>query len=332
MSAFEFDCSSFPGYAIGIVTENGLEERITGGFRDVENQLPVNEDTRFLVASISKLFTAVGVLQLYEKGKLDLDADINQYVKLNIHHPSGKPISARHLLEHLSGLSDDESGLITWCYDEFCPISLEEHLKEHLIDGAARSHLWNSNYEPGSRYWYSNAGFTVLGYLIEQVSGQGFREYMDENIFLPLNLSQATWDVPPDDNVAIPYSMNLQSYGNYCVAEYPACQLRISLKELSRFLQWFICGHIDGVRLLQPETVKLMLPEDFNHGLGWWGNDTWFGKKHNVWIHGGFMRGVRTQLNYYPTLKRGYIILTNGEQSYDHIDHHLDQLLLHSSK
>lgn len=318
-----------PGIAYSIVYSSGQSEVHCEGFRDIEKNLIVDNNTSFMVASISKLFTGVGILQLYEQNKIDLDKDINEYISVKVNHPSKQPITTRQLLQHKSGLYDSEIGLINWRSktDSLYPQNLEEHVKERFCRSGS---LYNYDewYKQGL-YHYSNAGFTLLGYIIEQVSGKSFIDFMQESLFDPLEFHSASWSVPSHDQIAMPYSSSKQPIGHYCVAEYPACQLRISIDDLSKFLQFFICdGEINGKRLLLSETIQLMCPSTFVDGLAWWGKDAIYGKNYDVWIHGGYMAGVRTQINFYPQYKCGFIILINGESDYTELEAILENKLL----
>lgn len=319
------------GCAVSIVDKDGIRDLECSGYRNLEKRQAVDCSTQFMIASISKIFTAVGILQLYEQQKIDLDVDINEYLDCKVIHPTKLPITTRQLLQHHGGLKDDESGLIKWksTTDSLYPLDLGQHVKERFCEKGKQYSPsdWNKK-GPGYSYHYSNAGFTLLGYLIEQVSGKNFIDFMKESLFDRLGLHSASWSVPSNDHqVAVPYNSRKESLGNYCVAEYPACQLRISIEDLSKLLRFFICeGEINGVRMLQKETIEMMCPSSFREGLGWWGKDAIYGKKfQDVWIHGGFMAGVRTQINFYPQYQVGFLLLCNDERNYSSIEKYLEE-------
>jgi len=204
------------------------------------------------------------------------------------------------------------------------PVTLEAQVQRHLSkEGEFYSDdLWSVKPPGEAGYWYSNAGFTLLGYLVEQITNLPFSEYTRINIFQRIGIRSASWFLSEISlaNLAIPHTGNNTVLGPYGVPEYPACQLRISIKELSQFFKFFTAGTVDGVALLKPETVRLMCPEDYCNGLGWWGKDTWYGDKAGgVWTHGGFMVGIRTKVSFFPEKKLVILILTNAEVSYDSI-------------
>ena len=297
-----------PGTAIAILKDDKFTIGI-GGVSNITNNCTVTIDTRFLCASISKLFTGLAILILHDQGKLNLDQDINKYLEIKIKHPYGLPITTRKLLLHKSGLLDDESGLLEWCYLNAAD---RPSLKDHIKNNLSKETRWSSD----PQYHYSNAGFTLLGYLIEEVSKISFQDFIKQNIFDPLGITTASWEVPLDlTDVAVPHSLDKTPYGHYSVAEYPAAQLRISINDLFKFLKFFI-NHQSDPKLISLETMKMMLPDNFKDGLAWWGKNSSYGiKSEKIWTHGGYMKGVRTHIYYYPHLHAGFIILTNGENS-----------------
>jgi CubicO group peptidase (beta-lactamase class C family) len=302
------------GVAISIIKSDGTVITETTGYSNPQTQLPVTPDTRFLCASISKLFTGLSVLILFERGQLDLDKDINEYIEIKVYHPNGLPITARKLLEHCSGFGDDESGLNRWRSIDLSAFSLT--LKQHVSAHIAK----NQKYLPTNPiYHYSNAGFTLLGYIIEEISKQSFEQFIQENIFKPLQIQTACWFIPTDniENLAVPVNILGEVLSHYCVAEYPACQLRISINDLTRFLKMFThFNDPEQPKVISKQTLQFMCPSDFRHGLAWWGIDAIYSDKTDVWAHGGYMDGVRTHIYYYPQSNSGFIILTNGEESY----------------
>jgi len=271
------------GIAISIVIKNTISHIGTFGLSNKETNTQVTEDTLFPVASISKIITAIAILQLYEQNLIDLDGDINQYIKLRVIHPKHPEVSItpKLLMMHMSGLNDNENGLHIWKNKEGdSPIALEEQVRRHLTsDGEFFN--WNqwSDGCPGSSYWYSNAGFTLLGYIVEQVAKKPFNDYVKEKIFEPIGIFASYFIRDLDLNlVAMPYRENIP-LGYYGVPEFPACQLRISIKDLSKVLLFFTSGSVNGVKLLSSETVEIMCPQSMERGLAWWGRDSWYGKK-----------------------------------------------------
>jgi len=311
------------GVAASIIIKDEVVWSGVYGKLDASQDTPVTKDTLFMVASISKIVTAVAVLQLYEQGLISLDADINQYIKVKVSHPHTPmvPITPRMLLQHKSGISDSEQGLVKWRVEGAdSEVTLEEQVKRHLTPYGEFFYIkmWSKQPPGEAEYWYSNAGFTLLGYLVEQVSRTSFNDYTRKNIFEPIGIRSVTWFLSEvkESQVAVPHCKGIP-IGHYGIPEYPAGQLRISVNELSEFLKIFTCGSVNGIELLKKETLELMCPDDFCNGLSWWGKDTWYGEKSGgVWTHGGFMTGVRTHVYFFPEKKSAILILTNDEYDY----------------
>jgi len=309
-----------------IIGDKVIWSGVHGRLHDEKSRL-VTEDTLFMIASISKIITGVAVLQLYEQNLLSLDEDINTYISVKVTHPyyPDVPITPRFLLQHRSGLNDSENGLVKWrVLNEDSPVTLEQQVRNHLTSSGQyfQKSQWSTSQPPGkATYHYSNAGFTLLGYLVEQVSKIPFPEYTQKCIFEKIGITSASWFLLGlnQDNIAVPHQRG-KPFGHYGIPEFPAGQLRISLKELTQFFIFFTNGSVNGVELLKPDTVQEMLPRDFCNGLAWWGRDTWYGDKSGgVWTHGGYMTGIRTHVYFFPREKSIILILTNDELPYDSI-------------
>ena len=326
---------NIPGLSACIVKGDKVVWKAAYGMANIELQIPVTLETKFTLASISKLFTATACAQLWEDGLLDIDADINNYLPFEINNPSfpNIPITTRHLLNHKSGLNDYESDLQIWEAIGDPTISLADFCENYFVPGG--DYYVASNYgitAPGqSNYWYSNAGFTLLGFIVQEVSGMPFNEYCKSNIQDPLEMTTAAWYYSnvEANSVAMPYDNNLQPQGYYSVPEYPSAMLKSNINELANFLIAYTQGgNFEGFELVAPSTFESVIPTNMMNGFGWWGMDTWYGDMNgNFWSHGGFMDGIRTQLNYYPNNGTGLIILTNGEGSYQAIQNELESYI-----
>ena len=140
------------------------------GYADLEHKIPANPDTRYRLASISKPITAVGILRLMQEGKLKLDDEVQEYVP---YFPRKRwPVTIRHLLGHLSGISHYRN------YDE------EGHFTKHFTteESVGVFKDWQLENEPGTRYRYTTYGFNLLGAVIEGASGKPYAKYMRENV------------------------------------------------------------------------------------------------------------------------------------------------------
>ncbi len=303
------------------------------GHYDIENNKPATPDTLYLMASISKTVSATALMQLYDQGYFDLDDDVNNYLPFNLRNPNFPdiPITFRMILSHQSSLSSDNSDRLCISYLPGDPdISSYPHpwLEEYLTPGgnAYHSKVWSEK-EPGEKYYYTNIGYSIIGYLVELISGQNFNEYCKENIFNPLDMKNTSFRLRDHEvnKIAIPYFYKdgiyepNPHYGMLLL--YPAASMRTSIEELSHFLIAHMnSGIYKSVRILNESTVELMHTrhypgnyENRGYGLGWFVRENEDGKKEIG--HSGAWPGVHTQMTFRPEDNTGIIIFTNAYDS-----------------
>ncbi len=151
-----------PGAAIAVVRDNEVVLVKGYGLADVERRTSITAQTVFRIGSVTKCFTAIAILQLHEKGQLDIDNPIAEYLP---DFPHGDQVWVRHLLSHTAGVPDF--------------VSYEEAKTRQL------------DFAPGERINYSNTGYQMLGKIIEAASGQSYGEYLQTNIFRPLGMTRS---------------------------------------------------------------------------------------------------------------------------------------------
>jgi D-alanyl-D-alanine-carboxypeptidase/D-alanyl-D-alanine-endopeptidase len=188
--------------AVGIVLDGELVYEHTFGVRDQASQQPIDGDTLFRIASLTKSVTSLAVLKLRDEGQLELDAPLTRYLPevagLTPPARDAPPLTARMLLTHTGGLPDDN----TWAsvsFGGFDKADLDRLLQANIT----LPHV------PGDAWEYSNLGYALLGRLVERISGVPYREYVRQNILLPLGLRRATWAVDvaqtQPENLAVGY-------------------------------------------------------------------------------------------------------------------------------
>ena len=240
-------------------------------------------DLVYMVGSVTKTFTATAIFQLYERGLLSLDDDVNDYLPFSFRHPNytDTPITFKMLLQHTSGLSKDSDmywyGVAAEVIQQLgwenpfewlsYPYWIEGHLTPNgtLYDPA----VWTS-YEPGTNRFYSNFGYDLLGYLVQRVSGEPIWEYLQENIFAPLGMQSTGYNYTEFDaaQLAISYiymfELDPESTGNVAyphhnMLNYGAGGLRSNIFDLTKFLLLFLHdGVSNGVRILEEATLRTM--------------------------------------------------------------------------
>lgn len=247
----------------------------TGGFglADVEKKRPVSSDTIFNVGSVSKTVTLAAFMQLWEQGKCVLDDDINKYLSFPVRNPRfpDKPITIRMLLSFTSGIFDldfeagqNRLSFLDEIRDSKTPA--EEALREFLVPGG--KYYSDKNYlesAPGERYAYSNSSYSLIGCVIERLSGRPFWEYCRENIFVPLRMNDSSWRLADlnRDRFAYEYVKESGRMRREEPTTWPGYMdggLQTTTKDFGNFLIMMMNrGRFENKQILRPETVDAML-------------------------------------------------------------------------
>lgn len=296
--------SHTPSVSACIIRENEIIWSKGYGLYNIEHEKSATETTLYNIASISKTITATALMQLYDQGMFQLDDDVNEYLPFSLRNPKypDETISFRMLLAHQSSLAEDPSEFYQYFSGEKCPIPLYPWIQTYLYPEGNNytSKIW-SNDHPGEKFHYANVGFALIGYLVEQLSGQPFNQYCKESIFTPLDMPGTSFFLSEIDieRLAVPYEYLLWRYipyEHYCYIGYPCGSVRTSVIELSHFLIAHMNGGVyNDTQILEEETVNLMHTAQYpngGYGLGWSVSDTQNDGKI-VWHTGGDL-GVAT--------------------------------------
>lgn len=243
-----------PGIAVALIDDGVLSWQSQYGLADRDGKAPVTDRTLFEVGSLSKLMTCAAVLQLSERGLVDLDRPFVEYVPdFSIHSPfttGAEAITVRMLLTHRSGLMADDDAWETTNPERYLYRALLPYLRDKRLMS-----------QPGRVMRYSSFGYHLLGLLVERVSGVEYASYMRDNLLLPLGMENASFDYAAvnAELLACAYGYN-PAWDKIPLDEIrPAGSLRTSVAELSRFAIMILNGGgIDGLRVLTPESVAEM--------------------------------------------------------------------------
>ncbi len=182
------------GSSLALVVDGEVALRDNFGMADLEAGRPVEDGTLYHWASITKTFTGVAIMQLRDRGLLDLDDPVVDYVPelRAVHDPFGpmEEVTLRHLLSHSAGLRSS-----TWPWDGGEPWQPWEPTEWSQL--VAMLPYTEVEFEPGSRFQYSNPGIVFLGRVIEAVTGDVFESYVEKNILRPLGMATAYFDATP---------------------------------------------------------------------------------------------------------------------------------------
>jgi len=305
-----------PGVVVGVVSDQELVWGAGFGFADVDAKLKMTPATKFRMASHSKLFTAIAIMQLREEGKLRLDDPVAKYLTWFKAKPAGDddgPITIEQLLSHSSGLQREAGD--HWTSYEF-PTSNE------LRDLYAERH---AAFAPSVRWKYSNLAYAVAGMIVEQITGERWADYVDRNIFKPLGMAASSVDknVP---GLAVPYGRRMPD-GTREVLPFvdargmaAATGVTSNLEDMAKFVSaQFRRGPRGGAQVVSTGSLREMhrvrsVEENWTSGTGLGFDITRI--KDKTWVgHGGGYPGNTTQTLIQLDDKVGVIVLTNTNDS-----------------
>ena len=310
------------GLAIGVVGNGSLTSFSAHGVADIATRSAITEDTVFRIASISKTFTAVAVLQLWERGAVDLDAPANDYLRAYRLEPvdaSWRPATLRHLLTHTAGIPEvvPARGAFRRDFGESVELgaslpSLAEHYQGRLPLVA----------EPGTRFRYGNHGFATLGQIVEDVSGEPLARYFSKHIFEPLGMEHS--DLVRSDRVtarlATGYEMGRTGPKTVAPREFVtagAASVYSTPSDMARYLAALLDGGSnEHGAVLRSATVADMFSPQYRPdpripgiGLAFWRVDL---GGHGAVEHQGTLPGFHSQVFLAPDDGVAVMAFTNG--------------------
>lgn len=294
-----------------VLTNRGYGYAATGA--DGEEPQPVDpERTLFRIGSTSKLATGIAVMQLVEQGKIDLDADISTYVDVKIDRRFPGDITMRNLLTHTAGFEERGRGTLSYEQREF---NLDEHI---LQDPPVQV------FAPGTTPAYSNYGISLAGYIVQQVSGEKFENYLDKHVFEPAGMTSATFHQPLPAELADRMAHGYQTNGGpaqpFELLDPPAGAGAISGADAARFMLAQL-GQSQGSPLLQDSTWQQMQSQaSYTEPLGTLAKGDYMGlvywdlsrNGHRIVGHGGDTQLFHTMLEIYPDDNTGVFISMNA--------------------
>jgi CubicO group peptidase (beta-lactamase class C family) len=248
--------SRYPGAAVVLVKDGHILFEKGYGYTDSEKTKPVSADhTVFYAASVSKLFVATAIMQLAEQGKLNLNDDVNKYLRgFQLGNEFLKPVTVANLLTHTGGLDDHMLGAEIPITSP--PMPLGEYFARYTPPRVL---------PPGDQINYSNHGMALAGYIVEVVSGMPFYEYVEKNIFAPLGMKHSSFRQPVPRDLAT--DIGLERFPKPQTIPYPVATLVSTPEDMGRFM----LAHLNGGRLgegriLQEASVTEMQRQHFtNH-------------------------------------------------------------------
>jgi CubicO group peptidase (beta-lactamase class C family) len=307
-----------PGVVFTMVKDGQVFFSKGYGYADLEAQTPIDPETTVLTtASLAKAFTAVGVLQLYEQGIIDLNADIRPYFtdfQLDTNFP--EPVTFANLLTHTDGFETRLIGVLGRSEDDLPPLGelLEIYMPSQI-------------YPPGQYLTYSDFAANLAGYLTAKLSGTSFEQYMADNIFAPLGMADSTLDVhlPETLRVGLAPGYEFQD-GQYERMPFfhirygPSGGLRTTAADINRFMLALLGGgQVQGARILDQATTQLMFTQQFAPHPRMGGISYGFFEHlengQQVFLRDGDGIGTRSRVVLFPEQDLGFFISYNSGDS-----------------
>jgi len=304
---------SIPSIAVAVVQDGEILWEEGLGWADRENRIPATKHTVYGLASISKTLTATGLMVLVERGEVDLDRPINDYLgDVSLQGLGGDAAGAtvRRVASHTAGLPTHWQ---TFYEDESYPMTLmDELIRRYGI----------LVYEPGEWYQYSNLGYTALGYVVERVSGESLEFFLRKEVFLPLGMIHTAMQIGREDilpglekHQTQRYSQDGLPYPFLADANPGGGDIYSSAHDLVRFGMFHLKNHLpDQKAILSDATLEAMqkpVAEGIPHGIGWELDDNLLGFR-TVNYNGG-MDGVSTYLTLVPEQNVVVVVLVNED-------------------
>lgn len=298
-----------PGYALAVSVDGQMVWSNVSGFANLEIQAPIATDSVFHVASISKQFTAVCIAMLVEDNLLDLQDDVLKYIPELPEY--GDAIRIHHLLHHTSGLRDDLwlQDFAGWRDDAWVSAT-------DALDLIYRQQGLSA--PTGTKFLYTNAGYSLLALIVERVSGMRFEQFAYDFVFAPLGMSgtrfaSSTGEIVPNRVTA--YGQNPNGGLRTLSPEVGLNGAIGLLTNVDDFARWF--GFLDSelskgstIWQLMQEKGRLASGEEVDYTLGFF---TGHHGQHRVLRHGGSHGGFRSHMVFIPDLALGIVCFANAD-------------------
>ena len=293
------------------------------GYANREDEITANLNTQFRIGSMSKQFTGAAIVLLEEQGKLSITDPLDMHVP---GYPNGNRITIEHLLHHSSGIPNytDQKGFVKQVGQRISPLKIIDGFKELPLE-----------FEPGSKYKYSNSGYVLLAHIIERVSGEGYAKFLNENIFEKLGMnSSGVYDNRnsyPDE--AMGYSYSFFSYRpakKWDMSQaYGTGNIYSTVKDLRKWVEAYFSGHVVNLANINRAIDPTNSPVGYGHGYTIWPQ-----RGLTKIFHSGGLHGYSSFLVHYPDAGTTIAVLmavgipTKNEISAEQISDWIDDLFL----
>lgn len=291
-----------PGLTVGVVKDGRIVKAQGYGLANVEHQVPAKRETVYQTGSVGKQFTAMAVMLLVEEGKLQLDDPVGRHLKAA--PPAWKDVTVRHLLTHTSGIRDATATLDL----------RRDYTEDELLKKLAAAPL---DFEPGTKWRYSNSAYEVLGILISKVAGQFYGDFLKDRVFKPLGMTTARIiseaDIVPNRAAGYQFVKGRLQNQEWVSPTFNTTADGALYVTVDDMIKWDAA--LTAGKLLKKESydamwtpVKTKDGKAHEYGFGWA-----LGERHGHKRihHGGAWQGFTTYIDRYPDDKLTVIVLAN---------------------
>ena len=338
---------NIPSASIALIAGDRVIWTGAYGYSNLWARTPATPNTVYLIGSTFKAMSTIALLQQMEQGKFKLDDRVNDYLtdfKIQGEDPQ-HPVTFRHLLTHTSGLPAGEFGPLS-VWGDTVPPPLEEYLRKSLKVAKP----------PLTSVAYSNLAYTLVAYLVQKFSGVPYKQYIQEHVFTPLEMTSTAFEPTPEmeERLSMPYTVEEKTGSQVAAVRLKASvwPAGIVYGTVLNQANWLITNLNGGVfkekRIISQQTMEQMFTrqyDQFKGGIeGIWGNETaGFGLTWWVQVrdgdryiaHSGSVPGYTAFLLGNRDRKLGFAILTNGNRAHPHLfklaDRAIDLLKKYSS-
>jgi CubicO group peptidase (beta-lactamase class C family) len=338
---------NIPSASIALIAGDRVIWTGAYGYSNLWARTPATPNTVYLIGSTFKAMSTIALLQQMEQGKFKLDDRVNDYLTdFKIQGEDAQhPVTFRHLLTHTSGLSGGDFGPLS-VWGDTAPPPLEEYLRKSLKVAKP----------PLTSVVYSNLAYTLVAYLVQKFSGVPYKQYIQEHVFTPLEMTSTAFEPTPEmeERLSIPYTVEEKTGSQVAAVRLKASvwPAGIVYGTVLNQANWLITnlngGVFKGKRIISEQTLEQSFTrqyDQFRGGIeGIWGNDTaGFGLTWWVQVrdgdryiaHSGSVPGFTAFLLGNRDRKLGFAILTNGNRAHPHLfklaDRAIDLLKKYSS-
>ncbi|HSG67399.1 MAG TPA: serine hydrolase [Bacteroidales bacterium] len=324
----QMEIKHVPGLSAVIIIDDTVNWNGNYGYMNLADSIPVHDSTIFNIFSIGKAVTTSCVMQLWDKGLLGIDQNINDFIPFYIKNTNtgSDSITARMLASHSSSLKEPDY-VDYFLYGDPTE-SLASFLENYYCESGSYYYYNHFSFQnPGTIFYYNNSGIGLLGYLVEPLTGLYFDQYARDSLLLPLEMNRSAWFLSELDtmDLATGYSYVggfFTPWGHLGHPAYPGITLRSTALELANFCIMLLNeGSYKGMQILSPEAVSTMATvQDPNWstaygtaGLGLFMRED-LGDRV-VWGHnGGSGAGYAAHMYFCDDENTGVVITTNSEQ------------------